>query len=186
MADPKNELEKRDILRMSNEESNKLTRECLCTALVYLMNEKPFDKITITELVRRSGVSRSAFYRNYTSKEDIITEVTNGVISVITSSLEEIKETGNLHNWFYRLFQFVCENTAIFELLLNANILKTSSNGQIFSLESVFPASNIKEHYRIIAIENALYSVVISWFRDGMKESPAFMADLCMNLLIQQ
>ena len=53
---------------LSNKEANKVTRECLQTALIQLMSQKPFEKITITELVRRSGVSRTAFYRNYESK----------------------------------------------------------------------------------------------------------------------
>ena len=35
----KTELEKREILRLNNEESNKLTKECLSMALIYLMNE---------------------------------------------------------------------------------------------------------------------------------------------------
>ena len=71
------ELKKRDILRMSNKESNRLTRECLQTALIYLMGQKPFDKISISEIVRRSGVSRTAFYRNYNSKEEVLNETCN-------------------------------------------------------------------------------------------------------------
>ena len=45
MSDQPTELQKRDVLRMSNEESNRLTRECLQTALIQLMSEKPFDQI---------------------------------------------------------------------------------------------------------------------------------------------
>ena len=68
----KTELEKRDVLRMSNKESNRMTRECLQTALITLMGQKPFEKITISEIVRKSGVSRTAFYCNYDTKEDIL------------------------------------------------------------------------------------------------------------------
>ena len=64
MSELMTEIKKRDVLRMSNEASNKLTKECLQMALIYLLNEKPIEKITITELVKRSGVSRTAFYRN--------------------------------------------------------------------------------------------------------------------------
>ncbi len=52
--------------------SRQLTKECLQLALVDLMAEKPFEKITVTELVLKSGVSRQSFYRNYESKEDIL------------------------------------------------------------------------------------------------------------------
>ena len=159
MPSIKTELKKRDILRMSNEESNKLTRECLCTALVYLMNEKPFEKITITELVRRSGVSRSAFYRNYRSKEEIVAEVADSVTTGIENSLKDMKETGDLHDWFYRSFRAVCDNAPIFELLLNAKLLNAPPAGRIFSLEAVFPPVSTEEHYHTLAIEGAFHSV---------------------------
>ena len=69
-----------DALRMSNKESNRFTRECLQTALIYLMGEKSFEKISISELVRRSGVSRTAFYRNYSSKEEILNEACTSIL----------------------------------------------------------------------------------------------------------
>ena len=75
MEENKTELEKRNVLRLSNEESHKLTKECIQTALVDLMTKKPYEKITISEIITRSGVSRSAFYRNYSSKEDVINEI---------------------------------------------------------------------------------------------------------------
>lgn len=43
-------------LRFSNEESNILTKESLQTVLIYLMNKKSFDKITITEIVNKAAV----------------------------------------------------------------------------------------------------------------------------------
>lgn len=89
---------------MSNEESNRLTKECLQTALIYLMNEKPFDKITITELVKRSGVSRTAFYRNYTAKEDILWELNHAFINKLASSFIEVRNQKDSYRWYYSFF----------------------------------------------------------------------------------
>lgn len=44
--------------RLGNKESNKITRECVETALIQLMKTKPFEAITITDIVQRAGVSR--------------------------------------------------------------------------------------------------------------------------------
>lgn len=41
-------------------------------ALAFLIDEKEFSEITISELVKKAGIARSTFYRNYESKEDII------------------------------------------------------------------------------------------------------------------
>ena len=51
-------------LRKSNQESNLLTREAIETALLQLLEKKKLTKISISELVKRAGVSRAAFYRN--------------------------------------------------------------------------------------------------------------------------
>lgn len=56
-----------------NRENNSLTREALETALIYLLQTKQLASITISELVKTAGVSRNAFYRNYKSKEEILT-----------------------------------------------------------------------------------------------------------------
>ena len=58
----------KDYLRLSNEESNRLTRECLCTAMMRLMSTTPPERITISEIIELAGVSRMAFYRNYGTK----------------------------------------------------------------------------------------------------------------------
>lgn len=47
------------------------TRDRLGDALVALMQEKPFDSITVQEVLDRAGVSRSAFYLHYRDKEDL-------------------------------------------------------------------------------------------------------------------
>ena len=44
----------------------------IITALLQLMQKKAFDRISITELCRKAGVSRMSFYRNFESKEAVL------------------------------------------------------------------------------------------------------------------
>jgi AcrR family transcriptional regulator len=57
------------IKRYSNKITNKLTREAIYTALVILIKQKPFDSITVTDIVKKAGVSRTAYYNNYNTKK---------------------------------------------------------------------------------------------------------------------
>ncbi len=41
-------------------------------ALVELMDKKPYDQITVTDIVKKAGVSRMTFYRHYRDKDDIL------------------------------------------------------------------------------------------------------------------
>ena len=41
-------------------------------ALIELMKQKPYGEITITDITKKAGVSRMAYYRNYQDKDDIL------------------------------------------------------------------------------------------------------------------
>jgi len=51
---------------------NLIVRESIETALIQLMEKKPFGNITISEIVEKAGVSRVSYYRNYYYKEDVL------------------------------------------------------------------------------------------------------------------
>lgn len=93
------------VLRANNEESHRETRECIKGALVALLLKKPYDDITMTDIIRKSGVSRSGVYKNYKSKADIMLEVygepINEVVSALGTSIFENMEiifrTGKQH-----------------------------------------------------------------------------------------
>lgn len=56
----------------SQNKKSVITKEKLTDALFLLMEKEAFSDITILQITQYANVSRSAFYRNYESKEDII------------------------------------------------------------------------------------------------------------------
>ena len=178
----KTELEKREILRLNNEESNKLTKECLSMALIYLMNEMDFNKITITDIVKRAGVSRTAFYRNYSVKEDILKEIGLEVTNELCRILENPEHKNDLYSMFLELFSSLKDDAEIISLLINANIPFDSmfKNGSFISYR--YPSKSIEDKYNKIAAEAALYKIIITWNKDEMKQSPKKMATICQSI----
>jgi AcrR family transcriptional regulator len=62
-------------LAESNEKTDarvRRTRDALGDALVALMQEKPFDTITVQDVLDRAHVSRSTFYSHYSDKDDLL------------------------------------------------------------------------------------------------------------------
>ena len=51
------------------------TRTLLREALVALIEDRGFDRITVGELCERAMVSRAAFYRNYRDKYDLVEQI---------------------------------------------------------------------------------------------------------------
>lgn len=172
-------LEEKNVLRLNNEESNKLTRECLTAALMQLMKEKPLDKITITELVARSGVSRTAFYRNYSTKEDILVDIRNAITETSNNLLlrPELKDDPFL--WFKECFRIVQDNADLIRPILDAKITLADffKNQSVFDL--LYPNNNRMNRYKNLAIEAAFQRIMIVWFDEGMIESIDEMASFC-------
>lgn len=51
---------------------NDTIKECIYTAMLLLMEQKSYDKITVTDITKKAGVSRMSFYRNFDSKDDVL------------------------------------------------------------------------------------------------------------------
>jgi len=48
------------------------TRQSIRNALIELMLEKPYEKITIQEIINRANVGRATFYNHYQDKDDLL------------------------------------------------------------------------------------------------------------------
>jgi AcrR family transcriptional regulator len=41
---------------------------------MFLMDEKPYKKITVSDITEKAGIARQTFYRNYNDKDDVVFE----------------------------------------------------------------------------------------------------------------
>lgn len=76
----------------SNKESNQITKEAIETALLFLLEKKDLQQISISELVKKAGVSRNAFYRNYKSKEEILEHAYERTSSILAHKWQNLQE----------------------------------------------------------------------------------------------
>ncbi|MCD8322813.1 MAG: TetR/AcrR family transcriptional regulator [Oscillospiraceae bacterium] len=182
MPEEKTELEKRKIQRLSGEESNRISRECLRTALIHLLSEKELQKISVTELVSRAGVSRATFYRNYATKEELLAEVADSVTQEISSIIQAAIQ-GRGYEQYLAFFQKVRGNK---KLAHNFMIAKVPF-GSVLSLPSLIERDgapkSAERHYLNLAFEGAFVNIIRGWIQSDMKESPEEMAALCVKIL---
>lgn len=61
------------------------TRTLLRDALVELVEDRGFDRITVGELCERAMVSRAAFYRNYRDKYDLVEQIFDQAMAELTA-----------------------------------------------------------------------------------------------------
>lgn len=58
---------------MGNAKTTEFLKECLADALILLLKNKPIEKITIPEIAKTADVGRTTYFRNFTSKNEMLT-----------------------------------------------------------------------------------------------------------------
>ena len=167
-------------LKLANEESKRITRESIQTALIDLMAKEDFDKISITDLVKKSGVSRAAFYRNYKNKEDVLKDFSINIIKIIVMTLKDEALKDNLFEWFKMFFNSIKVNRKTIDLIFKAKINVYDymiDNGLIITREY----SSIDE-YNVVALIAGMIAISTKWYKNNFKESVEEMANLTYNI----
>ena len=168
----------------THNESNKLAKECIVTALIELMKTRDYNSITITDLSKKAGVSRMAYYRNYTSKEDIISKFADDVGASIHQKLASMFPQANVYDYFYELFAQLGEYSDLVLTAYHGGLGELIHTHITKNMALTFPPeSNIPlERYRHVYLAGAFYNIFIEWLENGRKESVADMAELCRSL----
>ncbi len=178
------EMEKHNVLRLSNQESNHLTRECLETALIRLLADKELEKISITELVRLAGVSRTAFYSNYSSKEDILASWMSQVGDELIDLIWPYVLKDDLSGMFRQLFQKIKEDHHQVEILVKAGLPHRLSAALEATILKKDPPRDRKKQYAITGYCGMLNNILMEWYRGAMKETAEEMSEICCALFL--
>lgn len=107
-------------LRRHSEEANRVAVESLQQALLYLAERKSYEKITVTELCAKAGVSRMAFYGNFGGKDDIIVNIVLNLHNALIMRLGSPFKRAVMADWYAELFLFIRENAATLRSVFNA------------------------------------------------------------------
>lgn len=68
------------------------SQKWLVAALLDLMKEKPYGKISIKEIAEKADLDRSTFYRNFKSKEDVLNLYLNELAEMYVNRLVKAGE----------------------------------------------------------------------------------------------
>lgn len=86
------------------------TRDALGDALIVLMQEKPFDSITIQQVLARAEVSRSTFYNHFRGKEDLFFSDVEDFFELISTALTRHGDKSNRVAPVQEFFAHVAES----------------------------------------------------------------------------
>ncbi|MNC12909.1 Bacterial regulatory protein, tetR family [compost metagenome] len=151
------------------------TKEWITIALLELLQTKQLSKLTISEVVKKAGVSRMAFYRNYESLEQVLEEYYEpkyaDIFNKIAFQTSHEQKITDLTNFFLALsndFQTAIENDYK-ELLYQ--IFKHHIT-QFYDEIIPFPDwTGAKRSYWIDFMSAGVFEIWVMWIKNGQKET---------------
>ena len=85
------------------------TRDAVGDSLLTLMQEKPFETITVKQVLERAGVGRSTFYTHYRDKDDLFLSDLEDFFELVSTLLLRHREASNRVAPVRELFAHVAE-----------------------------------------------------------------------------
>jgi AcrR family transcriptional regulator len=167
---------------MKDKKSNSDVRAYMAESLMTLMGKKPYADISISEITRKAGVNRSTYYRNFNSKDDIITfyfkekivfsfegNVMDNTASPKTRLLKLFKHYENYKNDLVLIYK-----NGLFHLILDAfnSLVITSTETQ-----------SDQEICRLYWYAGAIFNSLLFWVSGNMNKSPETMSKLYASLM---
>lgn len=165
------------------------SKKKIAEALIALMNEVPFVKITVKDIVAKAGLTRQTFYHNFETKEEVLKYTMDELFDEMFQFMVD-KKIINWEDiiWFY--FRFWQRNSELLKLLIKNNLVYVldAKYTEYFKLFQILQfrktdLTNMEAEYVYSFISGAMTRLLVSWINSGMVMPARDMAKLVMDIM---
>ena len=165
-----------------NLRTTEFLKECLADALIKLLKEKPIEKITIPEISKLSGVGRTTYFRNFTSKNEMLTFKLVQLWKRWAKD-QELKERKDFSlNNALSFFQFNYNIKNLLELIYEKNLQNVVYDAFYIVMMPQL-GTNALECYKSHFYSYGLFGLLDEWIKRGFYESPEEMAEFVNKIM---
>lgn len=156
-----------------------LIEQRIVRALSRLLTTRSFQSLTIIDICKEASISRTSFYKLFTSKEDIFPTLTEIIFSklsmilvedltfqeeVLNKAFEDIKSN-------YQTWQLLIEHGNL-DSLFKTFIRDTVMFSDIDLTTQLARHYNVSEKFSSDIYISTIHSVLLTWIKGGCQESP--------------
>ena len=161
-------------------------------ALLSLLEKKPFEYITISEICEKAGVNRSTFYLHYENTADLLKETTAYVLENFASyfsidaesvvaqfascDLQDLKFINE--KYLHPYLSFIKDNQRVFSAVLSQPkafdsiaIFKRLFDNVFKPILDRFHYSRDEQNYVMMFYLNGITAIITEWLKDGCQKS---------------
>ncbi len=153
-------------------------KECMGTALLELMAEKPMEKISIEEMTARADVGRSTYFRYFKSKDEVLAYKIYCLWDRYAKERQISEPLEASPDAVLLFFSFCLSIRGINDMLYaggHQNVILMAYR-QIAEVPEADDDGDVQDYYVRNAVIYALYGLVNAWILRGYRETPEEMA----------
>ena len=167
------------------------TASLMDEALLLLLEQKDFDRITVKELCQKAGVNRTTFYLHYESMRELLEETVEMINERFKESLSAIppgdpsKEVLTSEKYLKPYLRFIKENMRAYRVLhMQDHLFQSQKTFESF-YQSVFsPAlshfgvSETEKKYVFAFYTQGTVAIIGKWLDDNCRDDVDMIVDL--------
>ncbi|MBP1991862.1 TetR/AcrR family transcriptional regulator [Paenibacillus eucommiae] len=165
-------------------------------ALIFLMNEKGFDHVTVRDITERAEINRATFYLHFQDKHDLLEKIVNELMHEFMNAFQLPSgfEVGDFYMdadepppSFIRQFEHIAQYAPFYKVMLGPNGLPGfAMRMENIIRDSLYQRSTIAQpHDRHLTIPrdmiirystSAHLGLIMYWLEKDMPYTPVYMA----------
>ncbi|USG68293.1 TetR/AcrR family transcriptional regulator [Brevibacillus ruminantium] len=180
------------------------SRQLLRDALVELIHEQGYEKITVQDITNRATLNRATFYLHYRDKLDLLCQSSDEILQDLKESITASfggKSDFNFqsdqpHQNFIHLFEQISLNAKLYKVFLTEKnmphftsrmmeVLITFISGGINEMQPDDQLLTVPREIAVRYYAAAFLGVIVWWLEKDMPYTPKYMATQLMRLAIK-
>ena len=165
------------------------TRSALCAALLVLLEEKPFEQITVREITRTAAVGYATFFRRYPDKEALLNDLAAGEITELMSLTVPILFATDSRAASQALCAYVGQRHKLWSALLAGGAAATVREEFIRQAKQLAathpnPDTWLPGDLRVVYATGGVVDVLAWWLQQRPRPPEGQMAEILDRLVI--
>lgn len=164
---------------------SEIRKRKIAYALKDLMQTIPFEKITISDISKKSNIHRQTFYYHFQDRYELLDYLLN--MELVSNFVEDFSYS-NMEDKFYEVFNTIYNDRKFYQNAVHINMsdvykyfAKLSTKELLALINTTLQKNQINDNdCNAISIAEffgfGLGGMIISWIERGMKETPKDMA----------
>lgn len=169
-----------------------LTKKMLQEAMLRLLEEKPMDKIHVTELCENAGINRATFYRHYQLPRDVLEEMQHCFVERVQTDFAAESVIYEPERYMDDLCQYLYDNRDLITVFMHNNAeddifdyIKEPFRELVEYYASMQKREDDAEEQELLCayIAGGSYFMLRQWLLEGMKKTPQEIARFILSLM---